>query len=138
MDPEERLWFLEQAVEAFVTHSTDSEDLAVVDMNDFHQYVWLFKRLGGIEAAVGSRERFCRRPLSPQAVAKVSELGFQQDAVMGDFIREGLPANSVMLSRLVERLFLCAYELAPDYAVRASFKNVMAAESLEALMHANG
>ncbi len=134
MDPEERLWFLEQAVAAYFAEPIDRGDLAFADPSDGHQYVWLIDRNGAAHVEVGARESFAQRPLSARAVCRIHELGFQRSRISGDFFKEGLEPKPPQLSRLVEQLFLFAYEPPLDFAVRASFKNEGAAQRLRSII----
>jgi hypothetical protein len=134
MDPEERLWFLEQAVVAYFAQPIDRGDLAFGDPSDGHQYVWLIDRNGAVHVEVGARECFAQRPLSAQAVCRLHELGFQRSRISGDFFKEGLEPKPPQLSQLVEQLFLFAYEPRLDFAVRASFKNEAASRRLRSIV----
>ena len=131
MDPEERLWFFEEAVAAYLAESATDGDLAFADLNDGHQYVLLAREDVTVKAEVGAREWFVNRPLSPQAIWRLGELGYQRDNLAGDFVRYRLPACAAELSRLIERSFLAAYDLRADFAVRASFKSEYAEERLQ-------
>jgi hypothetical protein len=134
MDPEERLWFLELAVAVYVSESPRKGTLAVVDANDSHQYVWLAQRNGTVTAEVGARERYALRPLSPAAVTRLGQLGFERSAFTDAFVRHGLVSDPVILSRLVERLFLVAYDLPGNFVVRVGFDSLRATRRLRRAM----
>lgn len=134
MDPEERLWLLEQAIVAYFADPADRGDLAFADPSDGHQYVWLIDRNGAVYVEVGARESFALRPLTARAVCRLQELGFQRSRISGDFFREDLEPKPPQLSRLVEQLFLFAYEPPMDFAVRASFKSEGAAQRLRSII----
>src|SRR5437773_8660157 len=88
MDPEERLWFIEQAFTAYAADPLDDGDLVFADPSDGHQYVWLIRRNGGMHVEVGAREWFVQRPLGARAVTRLHELGFERSPINGDFFRD--------------------------------------------------
>ena len=134
MDPEERLWFLEMAVTAYLADPTDNGDLAFADLSNAHQYVWLLHRKGAVHMEVGAREFSVQHPLAARAVSRLHELEFERRSIDSDFARDGLAANPAELSWLVEQLFLGAYEVRPDFVVKASFKNEHAARRLRSMI----
>jgi hypothetical protein len=134
MDPEERLWFLELAVAVYVSESSRKGSLAVVDANDGHQYVWLAQQNGTVMVEVGARERYASRPLSAAAVARLGQMGFERSPYTDAFVRYGLVADPVILSRVVERLFFVAYDLPGNFVVRVGFDSLRATKRLRRAM----
>ena len=138
MDPEERLWFLERAVEVYLSAGSRDEYLVFADPNDGHQYVRLLRSARGVRVEVGSREWFVCRPLTDQAVARLRDLGFEHEPKWSAFVCDGLPSSAIFVSKLIERLFIDAYDVAPDYALRASFRTEASARRLERMLRLGG
>src|SRR5437588_12517317 len=80
MDPEERLWFLEEAVAAYLAEPEPAGDLVFADLNDGHQWVWLVREGATVRVEVGARELFVNRPLSLEAVGRLAEIGYKSAA----------------------------------------------------------
>jgi hypothetical protein len=80
------------------------------------EYVQLRREEGSVLAEVGSRQwEDPERPLPPDAVARLAELGFTGGGPERNFVRAGLRTDANELAELTDKLFVAAYDVDDDY-----------------------
>ena len=137
MDPEERLWFLEQAILCFLAVARQHDYLGFESALDPERFIDLEFTDTGIRAELGLCECTCRHlGLSATAANWLTESQWLRDESdpWSCFSRPGL-IDGIAIARLTEMAFTRAYELPVDFAVVAIFEDDAGADALVRMLN---
>lgn len=137
MDPEERLWFIEQAVLCSLSVARRRDYLGFEDASDPDRFVDLQLTDRGVNVELGLCEYTCRHlGLSAAASSWLLKDGWRRDGAdpWSCFSRRGLMSDGIAMARLVEAAYLRAYELPIDFAVTAIFEADVPAHALDRIL----
>lgn len=138
MNPEERLWLLDRAFEELMREPVDRDYLILEDPAAPEHYVqFLLDEVDStFWAEVGSREWNCKcgnRPLPPESVRELADLGFVGGGVCKNYSKEGVTGLSpIELAVLAEQLFVVAYRSRADFEVAVQYKRDIVLHRLHA------
>jgi hypothetical protein len=137
MDPEERLWFFEQAILCFLAVARQHDYLGFENALDPERFIDLEFTDTGITAELGLCECTCRHlGLSATASSWLTESQWHRDESdpWSCYGRSG-PLGGIAMARLVEMAFIRAYELPVDFAVVAIFEADAGADALVRILN---
>ncbi|HVC77532.1 MAG TPA: hypothetical protein VND96_13555 [Candidatus Micrarchaeaceae archaeon] len=138
MDPEHRLWFLEQTICYFLSTAPAQACLTFEAAFDQARFVDLEITDEGVAAELGLCEYTCRHlGLSAAASTWLAEHGWLR--VESDpwscYGRRGLLPDGPGIAYLVEAAYMWAYELPGDYPVSAVLEADTAADALVRILN---
>jgi hypothetical protein len=126
MDPEERLWLIDEALNRFLV-DPEREDFMVLQSSTLPcNYVRFRHNYGELWGEVCSREWDCRycgnRPLSAVARARIGELGYVDGGEFGNYEARRLSGPTKELALLADNAMMRAFDELLDYEVGVYFK----------------
>jgi hypothetical protein len=126
MDPEERLWLIDEAVKRFLA-DPEKEDFMVLQSSTLPcNYVQFRHNYGELWGEVCSREWDCRycgnRPLSAATRASIGELGYIDGGEFGNYEARHLSGSSLELALLADNAMMRAFDEPLDYELGVFFK----------------
>jgi hypothetical protein len=112
----DRVAFLESMLDAFLTRGKEDGFVTFELDGAGDEYVQFRLHADGVVGEVGSRQwSEPERPLGPDAVSKLAELGFTGGGPERNFARAALPVSTGELAELTDQLFVAAYGVDDEY-----------------------
>jgi hypothetical protein len=133
MDPEQRLWFLEQTVVYCLSAAHWHDSLGFESAFDPARFIDLEITDSGIAMQLGLCEYTCRHlGLSGAASTWLAEHGWRRDDSdpWSCYQRRGLLPHGAAIARIVEAAYIRAYELPFEFALVAVLDDDAAADDL--------
>ena len=119
MNPEERLWLIEQATAIFLADPSNDDFMTIQTSTLPCNYVQLRMKGGELWGEVCSRQWDCRycgnRPLDRGQEDGIAHLGFVDGGPHRNYEVEELPQDATVLARTLERALVTAFDEPVDF-----------------------